>query len=164
MRAWILITVALVLLFAAALAAIAPGVAEDAGDQRLSDLETRVAALETQVADPTPASSTTNQQSSSSSSSSTSSGDSYTGSFSGNGDRQIEIEIDDAGTYQLTATSTSALAAMIGNDDGEIVPGFSIDTNAAETVTVSGRLEAGAYVLRVSAPESWNVTIVLLDD
>ncbi|MBA2468552.1 MAG: hypothetical protein H0V37_04035 [Chloroflexia bacterium] len=163
MRAWLLTTVALVLLIAAAVAAIAPGVAEDAGDQRLSDLETRVAALETRVAEPT-AETSSNQQSSSSSSSSTSSTDSYTGSFSGNGDREIEIEIDDAGTYQLTATSTSAFAATIENDDGEIVPGFSIDTEAADTVTVSDRLEPGAHVLRVSAPESWNVTIVLLDN
>ncbi len=163
MRAWLLTTVALVLLIAAAMAAIAPGVAEDAGDQRLSDLETRVAALETRVAEPT-AETSSNQQSSSSSSSSTSSTDSYTGSFSGNGDREIEIEIDDAGTYQLTATSTSAFAATIENDDGEIVPGFSIDTEAADTVTVSDRLEPGAHVLRVSAPESWNVTIVLLDN
>ena len=36
--------------------------------------------------------------------------------------------------------------------------------DAAFSIARKLRLEAGAYVLRVSAPESWNVTIVLLDD
>ncbi|MDQ3656219.1 MAG: hypothetical protein M3457_14225 [Chloroflexota bacterium] len=161
MRARIITSSAILLLIVSAVVAITPGAADDAADQRLSELETRVSALETQVAEPTPETSS-NQQSSSSSSSSTSSGNSYTASFSGNGDREIEFEIDDAGTYQVTATTTSAFSAVIENERGDVVPDFSIDTDGPETVTRSGRLEPGNYVLRVTAPESWNVTVVLL--
>lgn len=163
MRARIFATVAMLTLIVAALAAIIPGVAEDAADQRLSDLETRVAALETQAAEPTPAQSSS-QRGTVSTSSSNSSNNSYTGSFSGNGDREIEIEIGDAGTYQLTATTTSAFSAVIEDENGESVPEFSIDTTGVETQTRTERLEPGTYVLRVSAPERWTVTIVLLGE
>lgn len=163
MRARILTAVAAVFLIVTAVAAITPGVADDAADQRLGDLETRVAALETRVAEPDePTSSTSSQQNNVSSSSSNSSNNAYTASFSGNGDREIEIEIDDEGTYQVTATTTSAFSADLENGTGELLPGFAIETEDAETVTRTGSLEPGAYVLRVSATATWNVTIVLI--
>ncbi len=164
MRARILTAVAAMLLIVAAVAAITPSVADDAADQRLGDLETRVAALETRVAEPdeSMSSSTSSQQNNVSSSSSNSSNNAYTASFSGNGDREIEIEIDDEGTYQVTATTTSVFSSNLENDAGESLPGFAIETEDAETVTRSGSLEPGAYVLRVSATATWNVTIVLI--
>ncbi len=164
MRARILTAVAAMLLIVAAVAAITPGVADDAADQRLGDLETRVAALETRVAEPaeSTSSSTSSQQNNVSSSSSNSSNNAYTASFSGNGDREIELEIDDEGTYQMTATTTSVFSADLEDAAGESLPGFAIETEDAETVTRSGSLEPGAYVLRVSATATWNVTIVLI--
>jgi len=167
MRARIITSSAILLLIVSAVVAITPGAADDAADQRLSELETRVAALETRVAEPdeSTSSSTSSQQnnvSSSSSNSSNSSNNAYTASFSGNGDREIEIEIDDEGTYQVTATTTSVFSSNLENDAGESLPGFAIETEDAETVTRSGSLEPGAYVLRVSATATWNVTIVLI--
>ncbi len=163
MRASILTAAAMLLLIVTALLAVTPGVADDAADQRLNDLETRVAALETRVAKTPSAASSSSQQSNASSSSSNSSNSSYTATFSGNGDREIEIEIDTAGTYQMTATTTSAFSSVIEDAEGNPVPGFMIDVDGAETFTRSDRLEQGTHLLRVSAPDSWNLTLILLD-
>jgi len=164
MRARIITSSAILLLIVSAVVAITPGAADDAADQRLSELETRVAALETRVAEPdeSMSSSTSSQQNNVSSSSSNSSNNAYTASFSGNGDREIEIEIDDEGTYQVTATTTSVFSSNLENDAGESLPGFAMETDDGETVTRSGSLEAGVYILRVSATSTWNVTIVLI--
>jgi len=163
MRTKILAFIAVLFLIFAAVAAVSPGAADDNADGRLSDLETRVAALETQVAAPeeTVTGSSSNQQSSTSSSS-TSGNNAFTASFSGNGDREIELEIDNAGTYQVTVTTSSAFSADLEDAEGNAVPGFPIETDGADTVTVSIPLEPGTYILRVTAPESWNVTVVLL--
>ncbi len=95
--------------------------------QRQNDLEIRVSALETRVADPVEPTSASSSSQQSSSSSSNSSNNSY------------------------TATTTSAFTAALENEDGDSLPGFAIETDDAETVTTSGSLEPGAYVLRVSA-------------
>jgi len=162
MRASILTAVAILLLIVTALAVITPGVADDNDDQRLDDLETRVAALETRVAEPVEPTSASSSSQQSSSSSSNSSTNAYTANYSGNGDREIEIQIDDAGTYQVTATTTSAFTAAIENEAGDSLPGFAIETDDAATETTSGSLEPGTYVLRVSATSTWSVTLVLI--
>lgn len=95
--------------------------------QRQNDLEIRVSALETRVVDPVEPTSASSSSQQSSSSSSNSSNNSY------------------------TATTTSAFTAALENEDGDSLPGFAIETDDAETVTTSGSLEPGAYVLRVSA-------------
>lgn len=166
MRARIITSLAILLLIVTAVATVTPGAADDADDQRLGDLETRVAALETRVAEiaePTSGASSS-QQNNVTSSSSNSSNDSYTASYSGNGDRDLEVEIENAGTYQVTATATSAFSAVLVDESGDVLPGFSIETDDAETVTISRRLAPGAYVLQVSATSTWNVTIILLAD
>jgi hypothetical protein len=169
MRGKLLFTAAVLILgFAVVVSLDSPGEAEDNNDQRISDLETRVAALEASVFGATPeaGSSDGNRNSSSSSSSSTTTtengSNSFTATYSGTGDREIELEIDDAGTYQMTATTTSAFTAVLENEDDEPVSGFSVETDGAQTVTVSADLEPGTYLLRVSAPESWSVSIVSL--
>lgn len=164
MRTRILASVAVLFLILATVAAVSPGAADDNADVRLADLETRVAVLETQVASLAGAATDTSssQQSNSSSSSSTSSNSAYTGSFSGNGDREIELEVDQAGTYQVTATTSSPFSAVLENEAGAVAPDFPIETDGPDTITVSIALEPGTYTLRVVAPESWNVTVVLL--
>lgn len=166
MRTRIITSLAILLLIVTAVATVTPGAADDADEQRLDDLETRVAALETRVAeiaDPTSGASSS-QQNNVTSSSSSSSNNSYTASYSGNGDRQLEVEIENAGTYQVTATTTSEFSAVLLDEAGDVVPDFSIETDDAETVTISGRLEPGTHVLQVSAASTWNVTIILLGD
>lgn len=166
MRSRILIIVAILLLILAAVSAVSPGAADDDADGRLANLETRVAALETAVAGgATPTNSNSNQQntssSSSSSSSSTNATNSFTYSFSGNGDREIEVEIDDAGTYQVTATTSTAFTASLEDGGGEVVPGFPLETDAADTMTVTVALEAGIYTMYVAGNDTWNVSILL---
>lgn len=178
MRASILIAVAILLLIVTALAVITPGVADDNDDQRLDDLETRVAALETRVAGAsTPSASASSSQQNDSSSSSSSSNSSsvgnesnqsnstnssFTATYSGNGDRQVEIEIDTAGTYEFTATVTSAFSADLVNEKADVVPEFTIEATDAGTVTRSAALEPGVYVLNVSATSTWNAVLMLV--
>jgi hypothetical protein len=167
MRASILTATAILLLIVTALLAITPGAADDATNQRLGDLETRVAALETRVTEmgastPDNVSGQQGTTSSSSSTSSVSTDNAYTTSISGNGDREVEVEIDTAGTYQLTATAASAFTAVLEDGNGDALPDFSVETDAQATVTRSGALEPGTYILNVTATETWNVTIVLL--
>lgn len=169
MRGKVLVTVAVILLAFTVARATAPGVAEDAGDPRIDGLETRVAALETQVAAWPPASTSgqtgeDGQSSTSSSTSSTSSSEegtsSYAASYSSSGARVIEFEINRSGDYHLTATTSSALTAVVETEDGEPVPGFEIAASGPATLSRTDRLEPGAYVLRVTSSSDWNITIV----
>jgi hypothetical protein len=174
---------AVALLALATIAFLSPGTAEDATEQRLDDLETRVAALETQVA-ATAASETgtpgqdgqdgeagqpgrdgedgeAGQDSSSSSSTQQSSG-SFTGVYSGSGDRVIEIELDNGGSYQLTLNASGPTDIVLTGDDGPVEP-FGIETDAAGTTTRTANLAAGTYRLDVRSSDSWSVTLLLLD-
>lgn len=187
MRARIFTAAAILLLVVTAVAAIAPSSADDANDQRISDLETRVAALETRVAATPPAGTGQDGQdgedgqngqpgqdgkdgedgasgSTSTSSSSQSSDGVFTGVYSGTGDGEIDLEIDNPGTYHLTVNASSPLSVAIETDDGEPVPGFAINGSETGTVERTARLEPGNYVLRVAASSTWTVTLVLFGD
>ncbi len=157
MRGKLLISSAVLLLGVAAASLVATGGAEDNNDQRISDLETRVAALEAEVFGSTPAAESTSDDRNDSSSNSS---NSYSGSYSGSGDREIEIEIDNAGTYHLTVTSSSALELVFENDAGEPIEAFAITIDEAGTATGSAPLEPGNYVLRVTSSSNWNATLV----
>ena len=167
MRSRMLISGASLLLVLVLGSVAAQGDAEDIYDERLGDLETRVALLETQVASPIEEaqsgqqSSNTSSTSSQTSISSSNQGGSnvYTASFSSNGDRSIPFTIKNGGVYHLTAHTTSAFSARVVTADGEPLPDFVVESSEAETLTVSGELEVEEYVLEVTTTSQWNVTI-----
>lgn len=148
-----------------------PGSAEDAYEQRISDLETRVAALEEEVGLDGDAEETSQQGSVSTSSSQVSISSSseqgvssYSASFSANGDRAIEFEISNASTYDLTANAEEPFELRVETLDGDPVPGFTLESDEGETMKASDHLEPGTYVLHVSTSSAWNVTIISFDD
>ena len=175
MRWRIVASVASLLVTVGVLGVAATGVTDDRYDARLDDLETRVAALETQVAGPArssqgeagvsePGVSSLGQQgeagvSSQISSSSQSTTGTYSASYSSNGDRMIPFEIDDSGTYHMTVHVSSAAMVRIVADDGESVPAFEVLSNEASTATRTGELEPGDYVLEVESTSNWTVVI-----
>lgn len=168
MRGKVLIITGAILLVFTIILTTTSGGAEDTYDQRISNLETRVAALETEVAMPTPRSSSNQQtnvtnSSSNSSVSSSNQGDnsSYSASFSANGDKDFPFEVTHAGTYELTVNARSGLSAGIMKAGGDLVPGFSLASDKEGTLTQSARLEPGKYVLHVQASSPWNAIIVL---
>jgi hypothetical protein len=170
MRGKMLISVASILLVLALGSVTTQGDAEDTYDERISDLETRVAILETQVVTPTQEAQsgqqnnvTTSSSQSSSSSSSNGGSSVYSASYSANGDRSIPFTIKRAGVYHLTAHVTSPFSARVETEDGEPIPSFSIESDEAGTFTISSNLEAGDYVLQVTATSGWNVIITSLD-
>jgi hypothetical protein len=171
MRARFLALAAVALLVVATVAVFSPGVADDATEERLGDLETRVAALETQVAG---ASETGNADqdgedgqpgrdgqdgedgqagtSSSSSSSTQQSPGSFSGVYSGTGERVIEIELNNSGNYQLTLNASGVASVVLTSETG-----------AAGTVTRTGTLDAGTYGIEVRSDDSWSITLLLLN-
>ena len=167
---------AVVVALVATVAATSPGSADDDYEQRISDLETRVAALEAAVgiATPTPQPTPTEEpatggSSSSSSASSQSSGsgsfNSYSASYSANGSREYELEIKNAGTYLLTVhLATSPVTVQIEDPQGAIVPDFSLQVDDGGSSSASGRLEAGTYTLRVEASSQWALILVSSGD
>ena len=153
------------------------GNAEGAYDQRLSELETRVAVLEAEVGisgetSQTNQTSQTSQQSNVSTSSSQSSvstsinqtGDTYSASFTASGDSLVPFEIDSAGTYDLIANASSPFTLRVETKDGEPVQDFVLESNEAGTLTSSAHLEPGEYVLDVSTDSQWNVTLTSFGD
>lgn len=170
MRGKTLISAASILLILALGSVATPGDAEDMYDERLSNLETRVAILEEQVGAATQEAESGQQnnvtssssQSSTSSSSEEGSSNVYSASFSANGDRVIAFEVKNAGVYYLTAHITSSFSAQVETKDGEAVPNFLVESSEAGTLTISHQLAAGEYVLRVTASSQWNVTITSL--
>lgn len=167
MRGKMLISAASILLVLAFGSVAAPGDAEDMYEERLSDLETRVAILEEQVGTATQESQSDRQsnvtssssQSSTSSSSQSGSNNVYSASYSSSGDRSLPFTIKNAGEYHLTAHATSPFSARIVTEDGEPVPEFVVELSEAGTFTVSDQLEAGDYILEVTAESEWHVTI-----
>lgn len=149
------------------------GNAEGAYDQRISDLETRVAVLEAEVGISTPSSASSgtsgedgesgsvniSSSSQSSSSSVQSNSNSYNASYASSGDMVVPFDIDNGGTYDLTARTSSPVSIRIETADGEEVPAFTLDSSGEETLTASDELEPGDYVLRVEASSQWTVTI-----
>jgi hypothetical protein len=170
-------TMALTVLLAGVLAA---AVTDDDYDERLDDLEARVARLEAKVGIGTPttsseeddedsgvSASTDSSSASTSSSSSTSASSvqsgsgSFSGSYASTGDRVIELELSNGGVYRLTAQPTAALSLRVETAAGEEVPAFSLDIGGGETRTVEGTLEPGSYVIRVDSDSAWVVNITL---
>jgi len=170
MRSRMLVSFAGVILVFAIVVTTTSGGAKDTYDQRINDLETRVAALETQV-DMSSQRSGSNQQSNSTNSSSNSSvsssdqgstnSSSYSASFSANGDKELSVKIKNAGTYQLTVYAGAAFSAEIRSNDGHPISGFSLGSDKEGTVIKSEHLEPGNYILHVSASSMWNATIIL---
>ncbi len=172
MRGKTLISIASMLLVFVIGSVATQGDAEDTYDERISDLETRVATLETQMETSTQEAQssqqnnvTTSSSQSSTSSTSSSQGESnvYSASFSANGDRAIAFVVKNAGVYHLTAHVSSPFSAQVETKDGEAIPNFRVESSEAGTLTISNHLEAGNYVLRVTASSQWNVTITSLD-
>jgi hypothetical protein len=172
-----LFAIAAALLVIAAVAVFSPGTANDATEERLGDLETRVAALETQVAtgangvdgedgeagrDGEDGEDGEDGQDGSSSSSTQQSSGSFSGVYSGSGDRAIDIELDNGGAYQLTLNASGPASIVLTGDDGP-VEALGIDTDAAGTTTRTADLDPGDYRLDVRSGESWSVTLLLLD-
>lgn len=151
---------------------IASMVAHDPSEERLDELEWRVARLETQVATPTEPSSSDQQsdvttssssQSSSSQSSTTSSGDGetnvYVATYSGNGDQSNAFEIDEGGTYRMYVDGDGPVSVRIETRDGQAIDAFTYSVDADQSLENGGHLEPGAYVLEVEAEGSWSVVI-----
>lgn len=167
MRGKMLISGASILLVLAFGSVAAPGDAEDMHEERLSDLETRVAILEEQVGTATQEAQSDQQsnvtssssQSSTSSSSQSGSNNVYSASYSSSGDRSLPFTIKHAGEYHLTAHVTSPFSARVVTEDGEPIPEFEVESSEAGTFTVSDQLEAGNYILEVTTESEWNVTI-----
>ena len=140
--------------------------ADDDYDQRISDLETRVATLEAVVGvAPAGADGQPGQDGSSSivsSSQSSSSGvSSFSASYAANGDREYPLEIKNGGEYYLVVhLITAPITLEIVTESGEPVPGFSAQGNPGEVLTRSSSLEPGNYVLRVSTTSQWGLTLV----
>lgn len=175
MRGRILAIIAAALLVLATIAIFAPGAANDATDERLGDLETRVAALETQVAATAAADAGQDGedgqpgrdgedgedgQDSSSSSSTQQSPGSFSGVYSGSGDRVVEIELVNGGAYQLTLNASGVASIAFVGDVGPVA---GIETDGPGTVTRTATLDAGAYWLEVSSATACSVTLLLLD-
>lgn len=169
MRSKVLVSVAGMILVFAIVMTTTSGGAKDTYDQRINDLETRVAALETQAAMSSQKSGS-NQQTNvtnSSSNSSVSSSDqgstnssSYTASFSANGDKELAVKIKNAGTYQLTVYAGSGFSAEIQTGDGNPLTDFSLASDKEGTLIRSAHLEPGNYILHVKASSMWNATII----
>ena len=180
MRARIFAVIAVALLVVAAVAVFSPGAADDATEERLGDLETRVAALETQVAatveteagedgeDGQPGRDGEDGEdgqagtSSSSSSSTQQSPGSFSGVYSGTGERVIEVELNNSGNYQLTLNASGVASITLTGENGPIAD-FGIETGAAGTVTRTAELAAGTYRLEVRSDDSWSITLLLLN-
>ena len=181
MRARFLALAAVALLVVAAVAVFSPGAANDATDERLGDLETRVAALETQVAgvsevgnagqdgeDGQPGRDGEDGEdgqagtSSSSSSSTQQSPGSFSGVYSGTGERVVEIELNNSGNYQLTLNASGVASITLTGENGPIAD-FGIETGAAGTVTRTAELATGTYRLEVRSDDSWSITLLLLN-
>ena len=170
---WFLAVIAF-LVAAAIIGSSTSGNAEGAYDQRLSELETRVAVLEAEVgiSGETSQTNQTSQQSNVSTSSSQSSvstsinqsGDAYSASFTASGDSLVPFEIDSSGTYDLIANASSPLTLRVETKDGEPVQDFVLESNEAGTLTSAAYLEPGEYVLDVSTDSQWNVTLTSFGD
>jgi len=152
------------------------GTAEDASDARLADLETRVAALETAVAagedDQDGRDGASGQpgqdgqdgedgQNSSSSSSVQQSSGSFTGVYSGTGDRTVDLELRNGGDYQLMLNASGAASITLNGADGPIAD-FDIEADAAGTVTRTATLEPGTYWLEIRSATAWSVTLLFV--
>ncbi|MGI8405832.1 MAG: hypothetical protein ACR2OE_13900 [Thermomicrobiales bacterium] len=168
MRGKMLVPVAAILLVLTIVITTTSGGAKDTYDQRISNLETRVAALETEVAMPDHGSQSNQQtnvtnSSSHSSVSSSNQGNtsSFSASFSANGEKELPFEIKNAGTYQLTVHASSNFSAEMKTDGGAVIPGFSLASDKEDTLTRSAHLEPGTYTLHIQTSSTWNAVIVL---
>ncbi|MDQ4045055.1 MAG: hypothetical protein M3173_06370 [Chloroflexota bacterium] len=189
MRNRLLISSTSMAIIVAITGAITAGIVDDRYEERLDELEARVARLEEEVGispdedldveDHQAEQDEEDEQSaqdgkdgedgqsnvvisgssSSSSSSVQSNSNSYTATYSSNGDEVMPFEIDDAGTYRVTASAGASFEMRIETADGESIPVFELKSETGETVTASGHLEPDAYILDVSSDSTWSVIV-----
>lgn len=137
-------------------------------DDRIDALETRVAVLEKEVGivnQTTTQSNTTTQRTSSTNvssqsvSSSSGNSSSYSATFSASGTNEVEIELDNAGTYTFTITGTSSFKVELVDAHGDLIQPFSMESSEASTLSATGELPTGVFTLRVETSNSWNATV-----
>jgi hypothetical protein len=167
-------------------AALAAGIVGDDYEERLDSLEARVERLEAEVGidSSTPivgegngqdgedgeinisnnSSSSTSSSSSSSSSSIQSGSGSFTATYSANADRIVPLELDNGGTYRLTAQASADMTIAVENEGGDAIPDLSFDVDGEETASGTAELDPGNYVLRVESSSDWVVIVTLLEE